>query len=155
MTVSTRYPTFSQSPFFTLQLYSYASKMSIGMQSKTPFYHTSELSGTLPVLKQYLPTIFESKCFNEGNLSFEDEVRDTEVGHLFEHILLEYLCQTKINSGAQEALYNGETSWDWLKDPKGYFHITLDVAFKDSFVFNLALQKSIALLNMIFEKKSH
>src|SRR5688572_8249163 len=141
MTISTAYPRFSDSPFFSLILRPCADTVAINMQSLTPIYYTSALTKTLPILKKQLPSIFESKCFNDGNLTFEDEAKDTEIAHLFEHILLEYLCKAKVRSGAHEAIFNGETRWDWVKDPKGCFHIYLDVAFKDTYIFKHALKK--------------
>lgn len=101
------------------------------------------------VLKKELPTILRSKCFNEENIPFYKEVLSTELGHLFEHILLEYLCIAKIGIGCTEAVFSGVTKWDWNKDPYGTFHIELDIAKEDYLFLTPALQKSVRLFEKI------
>lgn len=110
---------------------------------------TSEMPYIADVLQQELPTILRSRCFNEGNVPFYKEVLSTELGHLFEHILLEYLCMAKISMGFEEAIFSGITKWDWNKDPYGTFHIELDVEKNDLFFLTPALKKSARLFEKI------
>ncbi|HEX7042608.1 MAG TPA: hypothetical protein VF189_05145 [Patescibacteria group bacterium] len=107
---------------------------------------------TLTILNDLLPTIFKSKCFNTENIPFKTEVKRTELGHLFEHILLEYLCILKIEKGFDEATFSGVTDWDWTKNPKGSFMITISINKKDNDIFPKALKNSISLFSLILEK---
>src|SRR5579862_8893482 len=51
--------------------------------------NTSEIPYLLDVLQENLPSVLLTTCYNDLNLPFSVEVRNTEIGHLFEHILLE------------------------------------------------------------------
>ncbi len=137
------------SPFYTLAIKNSTNGTQIKMSLMTDYYHTNSLPSTSRFLEKTLPEVLETKCFNDSNLPFDMEVKNTEIGHLFEHILLEYLCQTKIRDGHQRASFRGLTNWNWRKDPKGTFHITIDTKPKDIIYFEYALEKSIELLNKI------
>lgn len=108
--------------------------------------HMPHVSG---FLRKELPTILRSTCFNEGNIPFYKEVLSTELGHLFEHIMLEYLCIAKISLGFEEAMFSGVTNWDWNKEPYGTFHIELDVPKEDLLFVSPALNKTIYLFEHI------
>lgn len=117
------------------------------MTLNTPFVDTTEIPLTSEILNKYLPSIFRSKCFNDKNLPFHKEVASTEIGHLFEHILLEFLTERKRRS------FKGITEWNWTRDRKGTFHITIDLLEKESKLLPEALQKSIELLALILETR--
>ncbi|HEX9061591.1 MAG TPA: hypothetical protein VF941_15530 [Clostridia bacterium] len=110
---------------------------------------TTDMPYISSLLKKELPTILRSKCFNEGNVPFYKEVLSTELGHLFEHILLEYLCMAKIGMGFKEAVFSGITKWDWNKDPYGTFRIEIDVDNSDLVFLTPALKKTINLFESI------
>jgi hypothetical protein len=101
-------------------------------------------------LWQHLPSIFQSKCFNEKNLPFIKEAERTEIGHLFEHILLEYLCALKKEKGEKKNIHNGVTRWNWERDAWGVFHITVDSGSSDKEIFEEAVNLSIKLVLLIF-----
>jgi hypothetical protein len=103
------------------------------------------------MVKLYFPKVLETECFNENNLPFSKEILETEMGHLFEHILLEYLCEEKIECGAKRAVFSGRTDWDWYQHPYGTFEIRVNAGTKDEIFFDAALTKSISL----FEKILH
>ncbi len=107
------------------------------------FPHTSQ------ILQFFLPSIFNSTCFNDGGLNFCEEVINTEIGHLFEHILLEYLCLLKLEEGFNKAQYEGVTNWNWILETRGTFHILINIRSKDLKLFNSALKKTMDLINMI------
>lgn len=107
--------------------------------------NTQHLPDTYSLLKKHIPTILYSKCFNEKNYPFSEEVKKTEIGHLFEHILLEYLCQLKLASGLKNPVHNGLTKWNWEEDAEGVFHISIDSGYKDYRIFKEALENSIWL----------
>jgi len=112
---------------------------------------TSEIPFVTELLNDHLPTVLLTKCYNETNLPFAVEVRNTELGHLFEHILLEYLCQLKIAKGFSQASFSGRTSWNWVKDPMGKFHIRLSCGSKDADILPLAIEKTIALMKILMQ----
>lgn len=112
--------------------------------------YTSDLPATHYTLKKLLPSIYNSYCFNYQKTSFSRKVKDTEIGYLFEHILLEYLCFLKLNRGAYDVEYNGRTSWNWVKYEPGTFDITIDAGFKDAFIMQEAINKTVVLVEMMF-----
>lgn len=119
------------------------------MQVFTSVVNTKHIPTVYSVLKKLLPSVLSSKCFNDDNLPFALEVKATEIGHLFEHILLEYLCQARLLQGAESAVYSGYTSWNWHKDPWGTFHITVKSGEKDRAIFEEALIKTIQLTKFL------
>lgn len=121
----------------------------ITMLLETPHYHTKHLPLTHSILENILPQILHNECFNDSNLPFKEEVKNTEIGHLFEHIILEYLCQIKVKNGHRKASFAGVTEWDWKRDTKGTYHIKIKMNKKDKIFFESALNESINLLNKI------
>lgn len=115
------------------------------------FVNTQDLPHTIAILNNFLPSIFTSECFNERKLPFSEEAAQTEVGHLFEHILLEYLCDLSDFNG-EEVMYNGITRWDWRKNEHGTFAITIDVPYDEINVLTRALGKSVKLLTLILSQ---
>lgn len=111
--------------------------------------NTREYPATFSILQKLLPSILKSRCFNEDNIPFFEEVRGTEIGHLFEHILLEYLCELKLLKGYSNVVFSGTTNWNWYREPRGIFHITIDCTDADWDIFPIALRKSVALLTLI------
>jgi len=112
---------------------------------------TASLPHTSAILKLYLPHVLETECFNEEGLPFAFEVKRTEIGHLLEHILLEYLCEFKIAKGHTEAVFAGRTKWNWLRDPRGKFHIHLNCGKKDADILKPAVEKTIDLMRIILQ----
>lgn len=138
--------------FFSSHVRHTNTKTHIIMQVFTKEVHTGKMLHTLPLLKKTLPTILKSTCFNEGNIPFKVEVMRTELGHLFEHILLEYLCQLKLLKGHEEAMFSGTTDWNWNKHPRGTFQITVSVGKEDLDIFPEAFKKTSTLFALIMEK---
>jgi hypothetical protein len=122
----------------------------IDMNVLTVPVNTRDIPWTFDFLKQNLPSILLSSCFNDEKIPFSVEVTRTELGHLFEHILLEYLCEEKIRRGWDEAVFSGRTNWNWEREPFGLFHIYIDMQRQDREIFPEALEKSIFLFkNML------
>lgn len=150
--------TISHIPAFSSDLFSLTTlhredKTVIHMQFFTEILYTSQTPHAFKILKKYLPSIFRCQCFNTRNVPFRLEIKDTEIGHLFEHILLEYLCLVKLSKGHKKAEFCGFTSWNWNKDMPGTFYITIDLKSQDSLLFAEALEKSLRLLRLILELK--
>lgn len=145
----THLPHSFHSDYYTLALRQNFPTIAITMRSLTPYINTRQLPDTYGLLKQQLPSIFKTKCYNYSKWSFAKEVKATEVGHLFEHILLTNLCEIRRSQGIYTAVYRGETSWNWHREAYGTFHIALEMRMSDKTIFNLALTQSIKLLNLI------
>lgn len=134
---------------YTLSVLPSREKTTIVMKLLIPQVTTRDFPQTVKLLKSFLPSIFRSSCYNDDELQFKDEVIQTEVGHLFEHILLEYLCLQKLDRGFNNAVYEGVTDWNWMRDPRGTFHITITATQEEFELFSSALQQTIKLTNII------
>ncbi len=121
----------------------------VTMQLRTSIVNTREIPLTYSILRDFLPSILVCECFNDSKTPFCEEVKQTEIGHLFEHIVLEYLCELKLATGLEKAEYSGVTNWNWKKDPWGTFHITLDANATESAIIIVAIEKAIQLVNLI------
>lgn len=138
-----------QTNFFSLIIFQQTEKTYFKMCMLSPTVNTAVIPQTHEILSQVLPNIHISKCFNDNDLSFSQEVKRTEIGHLFEHILLEYIYELKVAKGNAHVVVKGETSWNWKRDPHGTFHIIINIGVKDASILPFALKKSIALLEKI------
>ncbi len=136
--------------FYSLKITYRKSNTSISMMVNNRVETTQDLPKTIAILEKCLPNIFTSQCFNNLNLPFINEARNTEVGHLFEHILLEYLCTIKVLYGYDAVEFSGTTRWDWNKSPRGTFAIDISANVADRIIFNESLKKAIRLMNLIF-----
>lgn len=111
--------------------------------------NTREIPFITELLSEHLPSVLTTACYNEQDLPFSEEVQNTEIGHLFEHILLEYLCQYRISKGAKRATYAGRTKWNWTREPFGRFHIHLTCGKKDADILPIALEQTVSLMKII------
>lgn len=138
--------------FFSLKVYQKKKVTDITMKMFVGLTNTSGLPETLDILHNRLPKIYLHQCFNKDGLTFIQEVRQTEIGHLFEHILLEYLSILK-NREDPDCVIKGATRWDWNNDPCGTFHIKINLGYQDREIFSIALERSINLLKIILRPK--
>src|SRR5258708_15609960 len=139
---------------FSLALQQVYDKTFIIMQAFTQEINTYHIPTTYVMLQKHLPSVLKSTCFNDEQLPFFEEVKATEIGHLFEHILLEYLCEGKIALGYEYAVFNGVTNLNWKIDPYGMFHITINAGYReDGEIFADAFEKTITLMKLIL--RSH
>lgn len=115
-----------------------------------PIVHTSFLPRTLEVLQKRVPTIFDNKCYNGNGFSFGKESGSTEVGHLFEHLIIENLKLIAIKK-CGKGDFKGETSWDWAKEKRGVFNIVVysDGGLKK--IFPIAFKKAVEVMEEIFD----
>lgn len=134
---------------FYLNVTQKSSSTKIIMQLYSNQVNTAHIPFIVDLLKMNLPNVLLTKCFNDDDLPFHEEVRNTEIGHLFEHILLEYLCQLKIAKGYRKASYAGRTRWNWMRDPRGKFHIHLNCGIKDADILPVAVEKTVELMKFI------
>lgn len=109
---------------FNLDLAFTSNKLELTQQVFHTFINTEDLPSTQKYLSLNLPTIFNSRCFNPKKLSFFEEVKKTEIGHLLEHLILEYL---KLSVAKQSScnIFNGVTCWNYSKYGFGKYFITI------------------------------
>lgn len=114
---------------------------------------TKYYPNTLDILNQMIPSIFDNICFNPNSNSFADEVKDTEIGHLLEHLIIENL---RISYQKQNSLhtFSGETNWNWEEEPFGKFNIYIKKTNVNRDRLTLALLDSIKILEIILSSKT-
>lgn len=134
---------------FSLQIRYKAHTTVLIMQFFNEAISTRQFPYTLQLLEQHAPKVLQTKCFNPLNLSFREEVVNTELGHLFEHILIQFLCEETIIAGADAALFDAETEWNWRRYPKGNFKIVVQGKVKKE-ILQRALLKSIRVVELLF-----
>lgn len=138
-----------QSGQFSIDLSSMLSKTTMTMRMHVPIANTRDVPGTRDFLHHHFPSVLSTTCFNRDHIPFAEEVQHTELGHLFEHILLDQLCIAKLTDGCDEAVYNGVTSWNWIKEETGVFHITVDIGRKEFRYFIMAFKETVRLLEQL------
>lgn len=117
------------------------------------FVNTKDFKNTIPILKKNIPSILFSKCYNDKNYSFDKEVKKTETGHLFEHLIIESLFILKSNAGIKESIHQGITYWNWRVNKIGTFDIEIDAGVGDKEYIDKSVKYSMNLLSKIFEQE--
>lgn len=98
--------------------------------------YSSHIPGLAQLLLSMLPSLREHDCINRRNLSFEEELTQTELGHVFEHVILEVLSLRGVCT-------RGQTTWNWERDQIGTYHITINTGKK------LVLKESLLVAQAI------
>lgn len=91
-----------------------------------------------------LPGLARHHCHNDEDLTFADELADTEVPHLFEHVVLELMAE----AGSPRSL-RGETEWDFKRDGRGVFRVSLE--YDDDLVCLGAIKSAGPLVSYVLE----
>ncbi|MBN2405373.1 MAG: hypothetical protein JXE06_07315 [Coriobacteriia bacterium] len=68
-----------------------------------------------------LPGLRQHICDNAQGVTFAEEITDTEVPHLFEHVVIELMSR----AGSPRDL-RGETQWDFSRDGHGTFRVSFE-----------------------------
>jgi hypothetical protein len=139
----------SDSLVLYLKTESEAVKLAVYFDTESP--NTEYFPETSRLLTDNVPQYRTARCRNERNLPFYREVEQTELGHLLEHILLEYLCMNKRQAGMSQALFTGKTTWNWQLDPRGTFYIDIAIKPEDHAYLSEALTQSLDLIGKILE----
>ena len=98
-------------------------------------------------LLELFPDLTMDKCENDFGLSFEEECEDTEIPHLFEHLVMEMQGQALTPRRA----LTGVTYWDWTVDPRGCFHVEVD--YENEFLALGAVRLAEKLINAIDQRR--
>ncbi len=91
-----------------------------------------------------LPGLAGHRCFNDAGKSFAEEIADTEVPHLFEHVVLELMAE----AGSPRSL-KGETAWDFKRDGRGVFRVSLE--YDDDLVCLGAIKSAGNIVRYVLE----
>ncbi len=86
-------------------------------------YLTSQVPHVPKLLFQMIPRLSKHTCENGAGLSFRQECQNTEIPHLFEHLIIELQLQAQRRP---TDLLRGETEWNWSVDPRGHFQVTVE-----------------------------
>jgi hypothetical protein len=116
------------------------------MKLSIPIVNTKNLPYCTEYLRETFPSVLRTQCFNEGNLKFEKEVEQTEIGHLFEHVLIDKICLSQIANGKESAECEGRTDWNWNEEKEGTFHVYIDTTDINYKIFFECIYKSVSLL---------
>ncbi len=141
------------SALFNLKIRQNRNTTAIDMQLGVSFVNTCDIPQTLEFLSENYPSVLRTQCFNDKNLPFAVEVQATEIGHLFEHVLIDNLCSLKIKSGAKKAAFNGVTSWNWQKYQRGSFQIRIDLGRQDIELLIAGLRETIKLTTQLMQSR--
>jgi hypothetical protein len=139
-----------RSPYFTIFRIENKKKLELEMVMNTPIVNTKHLTHTMDFITNHCPNVLKTDCFNDSHLPFRIEVQETEIAHLLEHIILDEWCAQEVSKGAETATYSGNTSWNWLNEPRGTFHISFDLPKEES-IFIEALSKASLFIDRLFE----
>lgn len=82
---------------------------------------TTRDDGIVERLLLLLPGLRRHTCDNGQGLTFVEEMSDTEVPHLFEHVVIELMAR----AGSPRGL-RGETEWDFKRDGHGTFRVSFE-----------------------------
>lgn len=146
---------FYQSPILSLTVNPKRAKTNLTLTVFIPEHNTRDIPNTLPYLKRFFPSVLETQCFNEKHLPFREEVKETEVGHLLEHILIDELCLLKLDTGFEYAAFQGKTSWNWEKEQEGIFHIVINIGVADYLLLTKTLEKALSFIELLFKDISY
>ncbi len=138
--------------FFSLEVDLRQPQFWATMQLYSDPISTKYIGETNKILERKLPTVFLNQCYNDGKLSFYEEAKNTEIGHLFEHILLEELFLVKKKLNKKFKAIQGKTSWNWVKDPVGRFYIQINPIELEEAQIRACLENSINLTSQILAR---
>lgn len=91
-----------------------------------------------------LPGLAGHACLNDADLGLAAELADTEVPHLFEHLVLELMAE----AGSPRSL-RGSTAWDFAADGRGVYHVSLE--YDDDLVCLGAIKCARAILGHLLQ----
>jgi hypothetical protein len=114
--------------------------------------NTSEYPDIYTKLLGNLPTVLSTECLNPKNLPFSEEVGQTEVGHLFEHLLLEYMALNK-EKFVQNFTIAGRTFWSARNNKPNEFTVEIYCHLCDFPIFQKSLLSTCDLLNFIISDR--
>ena len=99
---------------------------------------TTSLVGVSARALEILPSLKKHRCESGKHRSFATEIDDTEIAHLYEHILVELL----VPNGSPRDSTRGETGWNFLVDGEGVYRVRVYSTLEPQGVSRAATQAS-------------
>lgn len=115
---------------------------------------TQTLPNTVWLLSYYLPAIVNHKCINDENLPFISEAANTEIAHLFEHILIECICREYSKLGDKSVVAKGVTRWHSTRFYEGEFYIDIEVSNLSETIFAIAMERATTIMEKVLASGS-
>ena len=103
---------------------------------------TSSFPGLPARAISLMPGLRGHRCDNGEGLTFVEELADTEIAHLLEHVTVELMAL----SGSPDTLA-GRTVWDFAADGRGVFHVRIE--YDDDLVAIGALSEASAIVDRL------
>ncbi len=144
----------SRPNLYSLDICHNVDKTVIDMQLFGAQVTTGLLPQTLSILQTHAPTVLLTECDNDLNVPFIQEVVDTEIGHLFEHLIIDFLCQNEPETIRESRIYSGLTEWNWHIHPRGKFTITIWIGEKESKRLHAAVMYSSQIVQKILDSET-
>lgn len=104
-------------------------------------FKTSQMPKFKEAVLLRLPELRFHRCDNGQGKSFVDELGDTELAHVFEHMLIEIISQmdSKVDG------VRGLTTWNWKKNPRWSYCV--EIEYSNPGTVALALLSALTLLD--------
>lgn len=152
MTVYHHYSRQISTPNYNLKLALKQNYLKLTMQLDGMPYTTHKMPHVTEILKARLPSIFRCRCFNNEHLPFSQEMKKTEIGHLYEHVMLEYLARLLSAKGIKQSKVKGVTTWNWHREKPGTFHIKINVGEMEAALIDEAIYKTDRLFKHLINE---
>ena len=98
------------------------------------------------LLFKLFPHLARHRCDNDNGYTFRRECRETEIPHLFEHLIIELQGQAQRISALR-----GETEWNWRVDPRGRFHVYVE--YDNEILVLAAIRAAERIINALDDKR--
>lgn len=83
---------------------------------------TDTLPGFSKRLLSFLPQLRIHACHNDAHKSFSMELENTEVAHVFEHVVVELVAQLGRHPRSE---IRGKTAWNFAVDGQGVYRVRI------------------------------
>lgn len=98
----------------------FADRIDITVMVHPKLQRTSQIPKLAGLISKKMPRLKHHICDNEDDYSFNQELLDTELAHVFEHALIDIIGQ----HDHEVDVLRGLTSWDWHKMPRNTYIVS-------------------------------
>lgn len=110
--------------------------------------NTKQIAGFSDRCLSHHPHLKFHLCDNDKCQSFPEELKETELAHVFEHVLLDLIGE----KDKEIRRIKGYTSWDWRKSERNTYEIHLHYTEKE--IMSEALTDAISSFGQIFNSEA-
>lgn len=134
---------------FSLDYNIFEKGVKLNVKFSTETLNTRYIPGLYEKLFKLMPSVLKTECFNPDDLPFSEEVKKTEIGHLFEHILLEFMALQKEKFSKNFSIA-GRTFWNAKARPEEY-RIEIYCSLCDFPIFVKSIKPTCSLVNYLLQ----